>query len=238
MKSIFVIILTCCTLGIVAQEKKEKSTKTDWSKVDLSKRASDHLLLQIGYAGWGDKGTIQTKGFSKTFNAYVMFDFPIKSNPKLSVAIGPGIGTDNINFNKTTVDLANKTGVTFTADSLIQYKKNKLATGYLEVPLEFRYSTKPTDMNAGWKFAIGAKIGMNMDAKIKSKIDLDANGRGGYFLKTKDDRNMNGTRLAAIGRVGYGNLSVFGSYTLTDLFKTGFGPKVRPFSIGLTLSGL
>ena len=155
-----------------------------------------------------------------------------------SLAIGPGIGTDNINFNKTTVDLANKTGVTFTADSLIQYKKNKLATGYLEVPLEFRYSTKPTDMNAGWKFAIGAKVGTNIDAKIKSKIDLDANGRGGYFLKTKDKRNMNGIRLAAIARVGYGNLSLFGSYTLTDLFKTGFGPKVRPFSIGLTLSGL
>jgi hypothetical protein len=39
-------------------------------------------------------------------------------------------------------------------------------------------------------------------------------------------------------RVGYGNVTLFGSYTLTDLFKEGQGPRVKPFSVGLTLSGL
>lgn len=238
MKSILGMILICCTLGGFAQEKKVNATKTDWSKLDLSKRASDHFMFQLGYAGWGDKGDIKTKGFSRTFNAYFMFDFAFKSNPKLSVAVGPGIGTDNIFFDKTKIDLAGANGASFSTDSITQYKKNKLATGYLELPIEFRYSTKPEDMNSGWKFALGMKIGTNTDAKVKSKIDLDASNKGGYYIKTKERRNFNGTRLAATARMGYGNMSLFGTYTLTDFFKAGFGPTVRPFSFGITLSGL
>lgn len=238
MKSILGILLICCTLGVNAQEKKETPVKKDWSKLDLSKRASDHFMFQLGYAAWGNKDGIQTKGFSRTFNAYFLFDFPFKSNPKLSVGIGPGIGTDNIFFDKTTINLADKNGVSFKTDSVTQYKKNKLSTGYLEVPLEFRYSSNPENMNSGWKYALGLKIGTNVDAKVKSKVDLDASNKGGYYLKTKDRRNFNGTRLAAIGRVGYGNISFFGTYTLTEFFKAGYGPTVKPFTVGLTLSGL
>lgn len=238
MKSILGMILICCTLGGFAQEKKDNAPKTDWSKLDLSKRASDHFMFQLGYASWGSKGTITTKGLSRTFNMYFLIDFPFKSNPKLSVAIGPGVGTDNIFFDKTTIDLASKTGATFTKDTITQYKKNKIATGYLELPLELRYSTKPEDMNSGWKLALGLKIGTIIDGKVKSKIDLDASNKGGYFLKTKDRRNLNGTRLAATFRAGYGNMSFFGTYTLTEFFKAGFGPAVKPFSIGIAVSGL
>lgn len=238
MKLIFGLILACCTLGTFAQDKNEKTKKFDWSKTDFSKRASDHFMLQLGYAGWGNNAGLNTKGLSKTFNAYFLFDFRFKTNPKFSVALGPGVGTDNIYFNKTAIDIANRTGTTFKNDTITRYKKSKLATGYLEVPLELRYSTNPVNMNSGWKFALGLKIGTLLDGKVKSKIDLDASGRGGYFVKTKDKRNFNGTRIAAAARVGYGNISLFGSYTLTDFFKAGFGPSVRPYSIGLALSGL
>jgi hypothetical protein len=225
-------------LGAFAQEKTEKPKKFDWSKTDFSKRASDHFMFQVGYAGLGNKDGLNTKGLSKTFNAYFLLDFRFKTNPKFSVALGPGIGTDNIYFNKTAIDVSNRTGTTFKNDTITKYKKSKLATSYLELPLELRYSTKPTNMNTGWKFALGVKIGTLLDGKVKSKIDLDATGKGGYIAKTKDKRNFNGTRLAAIARVGYGNVSLFGSYTLTDFFKAGFGPSVKPYSIGLAISGL
>jgi hypothetical protein len=238
MKHIVAIILTCFTLGAFAQEKTEKPKKFDWSKTDFSKRASDHFMFQIGYAGLGNKAGLNTRGLSKTFNAYFLLDFRFKTNPKFSVAIGPGIGTDNIYFTKTAIDVSNRSGATFKNDTITRYKKSKLATGYLELPLELRYSTKPTNMNSGWKFALGVKIGTLLDGKVKSKIDLDATGKGGYIAKTKDKRNFNGTRLAATARVGYGNISLFGSYTLTDFFKAGFGPDIKPFSIGLAISGL
>jgi len=255
MKKIFGLLLLTLTLQASAQEAKTKDKpkavkpakveepkapkiKPDYSKLDLSKRASDHFMLQFGMAGWGKPDDITTKGFSRTFNGYFLFDFPFKSNPKLSVAVGPGVGTDNIFFDKTTVDLNDRNGVKFLRDTITRYKKHKLVTGYVEAPIELRYSTNPENMNKGWKFAVGAKIGTLIDAKMKSKIDLDATGTGGYFTKEKDRRYINSTRFALIGRVGLGNFSVFGSYTVTDFFKEGLGPSVKPYSFGVVLSGL
>lgn len=255
MKKLCGILFLVLSINAFAQEKqKDKKEKTpkpakvvepkapkvkpDYSKLDLSKRASDHFLLQFGVANWSKPAEITTKGFSRTFNGYFLFDFPFKTNPKLSVAIGPGIGSDNIFLDKMSVDLNNRNGATFTRDTITKYKKNKITTAYLEAPVELRYSTKPENMNSGWKFALGVKVGTLVDSKVKSKVDLDATGTGGYYIKEKDKRYFNGTRFAATARVGYGNFSVFGSYTITDFFKEGVGPSVRPFSIGLTLSGL
>jgi hypothetical protein len=240
MKQIIGIAFLALTINGFAQDKSSESKSgIDPKKLDLSKRTSDHLMIQVGLAGWGSKpSSITTKTLNRTFNAYFMFDFPFKTNPKLSVGIGPGVGTDNIYFDKMSVDLNPPTGVRFQRDTIVKYKKNKLATGYFEVPVELRYSTRPDNMNRGWKFALGVKVGTMIDAKTKAKIDLDATGTGGYWAKEKDRRHFNSTRFAVIGRAGWGNISMFGSYTLTDFFKEGQGPVVRPFSVGLVLSGL
>lgn len=249
MKQILGMLMLVVSLSAVAQDKKTKvkvqepkapKVKPDYSKLDLSKRASDHFMLQFGIAGWGNKmdNSITTKGFNRTFNGYFMFDFPFKSNPKLSVAIGPGVGSDNIYFDKMTVDLNTRNGASFKRDTITQYKKHKLETGFLEAPIELRYSTKPDNMNKGWKLAFGAKVGTLVGAKVKSKVDLDATGTGGYISKEKDKRYLNTTRFALTARAGLGNFSIFGTYTVTSFFKEGLGPSVKPFSIGLALSGL
>jgi len=249
MKQILGMLMLMVSLSTVAQDKKTKikvqepkapKVKPDYSKLDLSKRASDHFMLQFGIAGWGnkDENSITTKGFNRTFNGYFLFDFAFKSNPKLSVAVGPGVGSDNIYFDKMTVDLNTRNGASFKRDTITRYKKHKLETGFLEAPIELRYSTNPENMNKGWKFAFGAKVGTMLAAKVKSKVDLDATGTGGYISKEKDKRYLNTTRFALTARAGLGNLSIFGTYTVTSFFKEGLGPSVKPFSIGLTLSGL
>lgn len=249
MKQILGMLMLVVSLSTIAQDKKTKAkvqepkalkVKPDYSKLDLSKRASDHFMLQFGIAGWGnkDENNITTKGFNRQFNGYFLFDFPFKSNPKLSVAIGPGVGSDNIYFDNMTVDLNSRNGASFKRDTITQYKKHKLETSFVEAPIELRYSTKPDNMNKGWKLAIGAKIGTLVGAKVKSKVDLDGSGTGGYVSKEKDKRYLNTTRFALTGRAGLGNLSIYGTYTVTSFFKEGLGPSVRPFSIGLSLSGL
>ena len=249
MKQILGMLLLMVSLSAVAQDKKAKvkvqepkapKVKPDYSKLDLSKRASDHFMLQFGIAGWGNKdaNNITTKSFNRSFNGYFLFDFPFKSNPHLSVAVGPGVGSDNIYFDQMSVDLNTRNGASFKRDTITQYKKNKLETSFLEAPIELRYSARPNNMNKGWKFAFGAKIGTLVGAKVKSKIDLDASGTGGYISKEKDKRYLNTTRFALTARAGLGNLSFFGTYTVTSIFKEGLGPSVRPFSIGLALSGL
>src|SRR4051812_12843953 len=71
------------------------------SKPNLSNRANDHFMIQLGVTKWAKKpDSINTKGLSRSFNMYIMLDFPFKTNPHISAAIGPGIATDNIYFSK------------------------------------------------------------------------------------------------------------------------------------------
>ena len=68
--------------------------KKDWSKINLSNRPNDHFMLQFGYNGWAQRpDTIHTKGFSRSFNIYFMYDFPFKSSPRWSVGLGVGLSS-------------------------------------------------------------------------------------------------------------------------------------------------
>jgi hypothetical protein len=57
-------------------------------------------------------------------------------------------------------------------------------------------------------------------------------------MKEKSKRFFNTNRISATARLGYGHFTLFGSYSLTPLFKEGLGPKMNTLSLGLTLSGL
>lgn len=213
--------------------------KRDWKKVDLSNRSSDHLMFQFGYTGWtGAPDSIQMGGLSRTFNTYFLFDFPFKSDPRLSVGIGIGVGTDNIFFERTSIDLKNSQQIKFRRDTITQYKRYKLASAYFEAPLELRWAKDPENMNKSLKFAVGLKLGLPIDLHTKAKVTRDAAGNVAYTLKEKDRKFANNFRAAATARMGIGNFSLFGTYALTGMFREGQGPTVRPYTIGLCLSGL
>ena len=73
-------------------------------------RANDHFMFQLGYTAWASApDSVHTTGIPRTFNFYIMMDFPFKTNPHLSVAIGPGVASDNIFFNKTYVGIKDNT---------------------------------------------------------------------------------------------------------------------------------
>ncbi|HLG39087.1 MAG TPA: outer membrane beta-barrel protein [Chitinophagaceae bacterium] len=224
-----------------AQQNPETPKKKE--AIDLSGRANDHLLIQLGYTGWsGQPDTINNGGFSKSFNIYFMFDFPFKTNPKLSVAIGPGISSDHIKFSKTFVDIkGTTTALQFIDQSdTNHFKRTKLVTSYLELPVEFRYTADPLNSGRGLKFAIGAKVGTMLNAHTRNKELQNKNGGliNSYLMKEASKRYFNTTRLSAHARLGWGHFSLYGSYQITSLFKDGVAAEIRPYSIGLTLSGL
>jgi len=57
-------------------------------------------------------------------------------------------------------------------------------------------------------------------------------------VKENSKSYFNTTRLAATARVGYGNFSLFGAYSLTGIFKDGIAPDIKGMQIGLAFSGL
>lgn len=220
-------------------------TKKDWSKIDLSNRASDHFMIQYGTDNWINvPDSINTAGFSRHFNIYALFDKPFKNNPRLSVGFGAGIGSSNIFFSNTYVDIkSNSTVLPFTNVSLTnRFDKFKLTTIYLEVPVELRWAQDPENTNRGFKAALGIKAGTLLKSFTKGKNLLDPNGSSvydsRYIVKESSKRFINGNRISLTGRVGYGNISLHGSYALTSVLRTTAGPTMNNLSIGFTLSGL
>lgn len=231
------------TTTITTTTKPQKQKK-DWSKVSLSNRPNDHFLMQLGYNGWASKpDTINTKGLPRSFNVYFMFDFPFKTNPRLSIAIGAGVGTDNMYFDKMTIDITGRNGNSLTFKDVSDtnhFKKYKLATTYLEAPVELRWSANPVSPNRSWKIALGAKVGTLVSAAAKGKNFQNKSGGtiNAYTEKEKAKRFFNNTRLSVTGRVSRGVLGLYAAYQINSFIKEGFGPDIRPFQIGLTLSGL
>jgi hypothetical protein len=145
-------------------------------------------------------------------------------------------------FKNTVVDIKAKTNkLPFTqVDSTNHFKKYKLATAYLEIPLELRYTVDPVNEMKSIKFALGVKVGTLLNTHTKGKTLLDKNGAilNSYTAKETGKGFMNATRLAATARIGYGNFSLFGSYQLNSMFKDGVAANVKLVQIGLNFSGL
>ncbi len=247
MKKIVLVFLTVvsATFAIAQQAPPKK----DFSKINID-RAGDHIMLQLSDDQWsGIPDSIKTnkKGFSRGLNIYVMLDRRFKTNPFWSVAFGLGISNSNIFFKNMGqvpygigVSSAGNSTLSFTPTTGEHFKKYKLATTYLELPIEMRYTFNPADENKSWKIGFGVKLGVLLNAHTKGKTLLDFNGstiNNGYTEKESSTRFFDATRIAATARIGYGHYSVFGSYSITGLLKDG-SAQLHPYQIGITLSGL
>lgn len=239
-KLFFSALILCCSLVSLAQTDTSRNARIT-SPMQIP--SSDHFLLQIGSANWQNRpDSIRTGGFSRTFNVYLMLDFPFKTNPKFSVALGPGLSTDHIFLDKQRAEITGTTtNIRFRnlADTN-HFKKYKVATAFLEVPVELRFTAKPEASGKSFKMAVGARVGTMLSAWTKGKTLENRNGNtiNDFTEKLKSKRYFNTTRLSVLGRVGYGHFTLFTTYSLTPVFKEGVGPKMNTLSVGLTMSGL
>lgn len=113
----------------------------------------------------------------------------------------------------------------------IKYSKNKLKTGYLKIPLLLEINTSKKSEN-NFHVAAGLIGGWNFRSTLKQQFEVEGDKTR---LKTKGDYNINPWSLEATVRAGYGKFNVFATASLTDLFEDGKGPKVQPFTVGVTL---
>lgn len=244
-KSFLLLGFMVAVVTAFAQDSATK--KKDWTKVNLSNRPKDHLMFQLGALNWvNTPDSVTTKGLSRSFNVYFSFDFPFKTDPRWSVGLGVGFGTDHMFFDKNAgrdLNIINNTAFRFAkntgADTNIRYKSIKLQTAYLEAPVELRFMSKPETPNKSFKVALGVKVGTLLSAVDKTRFDRDGAGNQQFNRKEKDKKHFNGLRLAPTARIGYGNIGVFAQYQLNDFIKEGQGPNlIRPFTVGIVVTGL
>lgn len=239
MKRIFIVALAITTASAAFAQKKKQNLNA------VLERPGDHLMLQLSSDHWmGAPDSINNhiKNISRGFNAYVMMDKPFKASPNISVAFGLGISTSSMFFKNMAVDLHSLTTTIpfYNQDTTAHFKKYKLSTAYLEIPLELRYSFNPLQDSKSIKLAIGAKVGtlLNAHTKAKNPEDKNNNSTNSYIEKENAKRFVNATRLAVTGRIGYGHYSIFGVYQLNTVFKSGTAADMKLLQVGLTISGL
>lgn len=113
----------------------------------------------------------------------------------------------------------------------ISYSKNKLAVNYFTVPLLLQFNSSES-----YKKSVHVAAGFLLNYKFNSHLKLVYRD-GGTREKTKRQHefNINPFRCDATLRVGYRDVSLYASYSLSDMFKSGRGPEVHPFQVGLCL---
>lgn len=242
MKKLLLIVCALVTVTAATAQDKEKDKKKIGGFMN---RTGDHLMLQLTSDYWmGTPDSIDSRinGFARGANVYVMLDQRFKSAPQWSVAFGLGVGTSNMYFKNMIVDIKSKTNkLPFTVvDSVNHFKKYKLTTAFLEIPVELRFTLKPYQEMKSIKFAVGAKVGtlLSVHTKGKNLLDKAGNTINSYTAKETGKGFFNSTRLAATARIGYGNFSLFGSYQINNIFKDGVAGDVKLVQIGLNFSGL
>lgn len=212
-----------------------QSNKFSLKTSKYSKPSRDNAMIQLGYETWTNvPDSIRITGIGRAFNAYITYDFPIqKSN--FSFAAGVGIASSNIFFDNHEIVLTDSGSIRF-IDETRNFKKYKLAITYIEAPFELRYFSDKINRNKGIKAAIGLKVGSLLTVHTKSKESVFSKN---VIEKEKSKRFFENYRYALTGRIGYGNFSIYGNYTLSNVFKLSQGPEnVKPIQIGICISGL
>lgn len=198
----------------------------------------------MGVAGFVDGN--QSFSLSKPYN-YMELDYSRSFNWQLNiwqqnvhiyknyVNLCTGLGFD---FNR--YQFANK--VKLNADSsftwgnvdstnTFSYKKNRLSSYYLQVPLLVDINTSSNPKKA-FHISLGVVGKYLLGGRTKQIVEK---GGDTYKQIRNDGYNMNPFEFNGYVSVGYGNVTLYAQYALNEMFRHNKGPELYPFSAGIRL---
>jgi hypothetical protein len=149
----------------------------------------------------------------------------------INLVTGAGIEWNSYAL-KQNVSLATDMNMITGVNEQMDFTKNKLKSTWVKAPLMLEFNTSK-DEDRAFHIAAGAEIGYNV-FRNRLKQEYMYNGDE-QKRKTKDDFNINPFRYSLVARVGFGKYTVFANYGMSELFKSGQGPKVYPFSAGINI---
>jgi hypothetical protein len=247
------------TYSAIAQSTETKKTRRPdipgTFTLELGLNRLTEKPLDLKYGLWG----------SRTLNVYYQYEMRILKS-KFSFHPGIGMGMERIKlmnykqyYANDTVTLTNPTlmydavgNSTFVdaahyiydGDTLGQMnysssyttKKSMLVMNYLDIPIEFRWSSNPEDPARSVKVALGGRVGYLVNAHTKLRYRESGDIKK---LKQQEDFNLNRFRYGVSMKVYFGNFALFGYYNLNPLFKENRGPgatEAQSYTVGISLS--
>lgn len=149
----------------------------------------------------------------------------------LNLVTGLGMEFDHFAL-KNNVSLLKQPQYTSATNDTVSYSKNKLNENFVTVPLMLEWNA---GSNSRRSFHVA--FGMLGEYRLWSKTKQDFTNNQGkdVYITKSDDYNLSAFRASFIGRIGYGKLTLFGTYGLTQLFTSGRGPQLYPFTVGINI---
>ena len=220
----------------VQQQKKASEVQKRFNKFSKDRFAVDFIFSNWIYNKNDARfvgGDLKPKWYSRGVNIYFSWDFRIK-NSRFSFA--PGIGYSCSNIYSRHEMIEDSVGIHITAlSNPDDYKVNKITLQYLDIPVEFRIKTNPDKLDNCWKFAIGFKAGVRLDAHTKTKTKIDNVTKVNVERRFPD---FNQFRFGPMIRIGYSSFNLTAYYGVLNVFKKDRGPKANEFAVGISFNGL
>lgn len=214
-------------------EKKREIVTTDWFNMQLGLNnllnSDNRLDMPEGF----ENMSIST-GKSVDFHLHIVQQALNIYKKNVRFVYGVGIDFNNYRFEKDVILGQDSTGfLTANLDEEISYKKNKLNTQYLTVPLmlNLRFGHDEKKM---FNVSFGPNLGYLLTSH--QKLKWDDNGKN--KAKVKDDYNIEKFRVGYELQFGYGNFIMFAKYFPNSIFEKNGGPELRTVSAGILLGSI
>lgn len=172
---------------------------------------------------------VNQRNFSYGLQAGFIKDIPLNGDRTFGVGLGLGLGLYTYYTNIRGIDLED--GIFYErVEDIEEFKRSKLETHILEIPLELRWRNSDAATYSFWRIYAGVKFGYIFNAR--SKFVLEDNKDS---FRNTDVRDF---QYGLTFNFGYHNFNVHAYYSLTNLFNDnitleGNAIEFTPLRVGL-----
>lgn len=171
----------------------------------------DQLYLGVTYNFVGNTPDgLKQQNLSYGFQLGAIKDIPLNIAGTRAIGIGAGLALNSYFSNLLAKE--NATGISYSlADNVVGFKRSKIETHLVELPLEFRWRNSTAEDYRFWRLYAGVKFAYLLGARSKSLVDGVKEG----FRNTDITRLQYGPTL----NVGYNTFNIHVYYALNNLFQ-------------------
>lgn len=236
MRYVYGVLLTLLVMTASAQDGSFK-------RPDIP----GELMVDVGFNVWSSMpGALERKTWaSKSIALYYTKRKPLSG--KLSFNYGVGLGLEKMSLGDSSTLISNRlvgSGANQTLEPVLisplsdtlAFSKNKLATTYLDIPVEFRFHPMGTEEGEGLFIGVGGIVGLRLNSHTKQKYDYQGET---VRDKVSGKYNLNSFRYGYQVRLGFRGVHFFYKRFVSDVFKDSFEDGTRPVmtTVGINVTG-
>jgi hypothetical protein len=213
-------------------------TTTQHSKAPGFSFGLTFTRFDIGLTALNDNGSFKLSPANQFLNyrswrsSNIGFDIVqlgYRFNSAFRIYAAGGFDWTNLRLRESVTVLRGQPSLSYTQDD-IKYKKNRLSTTYIRLPVAFDFRTHDDDDGRRFHIVAAAEMGV----LISSSLKQESKEKGDQ--KLSGDFNFAKFRYGASLRAGYGAIGVFAKYYFNDMFENSPAQRgLKDFSFGMSL---